>query len=54
MTQKPTKAAIQNLLNKSSNYEVIQTTAFSNKQTDLKKIQDALNKGSVIIILKQD
>ncbi len=48
---KPTKSDIQKLIQQSRDIEVIQSGAFSNKQADLKKIQNALDKKSVVIVL---
>lgn len=48
---KPTKTDIQKLIQKSNNIEAIQSNAFSNKQADLKKIQNALDRKATVIII---
>lgn len=48
---KPTKSDIQKLIQKSKEYDVY-SKPFSSSTADLKKIQDALNKNSVVIVLK--
>ena len=47
-----TKNEIIKLINRSRSYEVIQPSAFSDKKCDLKKIEMALGKNAVVIVLK--
>lgn len=49
---KPTKNDIQKLVTKCREYEVIQSSAFSNKRSDLKKLEAALGTNAVVIVLK--
>lgn len=49
---KPTKNDITKLISKCRDYEIIQPSAFSDKKSDLKKIEMALGKNAVVIILK--
>jgi len=49
---KPTKNDITKLIAKCRDYEVIQSSAFSDKRSDLKKVEAALGKNAVVIVLK--
>ncbi len=49
---KPTKNDITKLISKCRDYEVIQSSAFSDKKVELKKIEAALGKNAVVIVLK--